>query len=69
MEDKNLLLNYKKIIFSLLLGVLLISIWRGIWGLIDEYFFPSNYKLSLFIPLLLGILILFLSPKLLDELG
>jgi len=45
----------------LLTGVIVIaviSIWRGFWGLCDEYLFPANYKLSLWVSLIFGFIIL-----------
>ena len=50
-----------KIFFALLVGFAVIAFWRGVWGLMDEYLFPSNYKLSLWISVNLGILILVLT--------
>jgi len=65
MEAKRL----KRFSFYLLISFAIISFWRGLWGLMDEYFSPSNYKLSLFIPLILSILALFFIPKILDGLS
>jgi len=69
METKRLILSNLKKFFSLLIiSFVIISFWRGIWGLMDEFLFPSDYKLSLFIPLFLSILVLIFFPKILDEL-
>ncbi|MCK4968763.1 MAG: hypothetical protein KAS12_06940, partial [Candidatus Aenigmarchaeota archaeon] len=38
-----------------------ISFWRGVWGLMDEYLFPENYKLSLWVSLFLGMFILIIT--------
>jgi len=45
-------------IFAILIAFAVISFWRGIWGLMDEYLFPDNYQLSLWVSLFLGLGIL-----------
>lgn len=47
-----------RILFAILIAFAVISFWRGVWGLMDEYLFPGNYTLSLLVSLALGILIL-----------
>ncbi len=66
--SKKLLFTFKRLFFLLLISFIYIGFWRGIWGLMDEYIFPANYKLSIFIPLILSILILFFFPRVMDEL-
>lgn len=39
---------------SLLAIVAIVMLWRGIWGLLDEYLLPKNPKLSYWISLLVG---------------
>lgn len=50
-----------QIIFAILIGFAVISFWRGVWGLMDEYLFPENYQLSLWVSLILGIVILIVT--------
>jgi len=57
-----------QIIFSILIAFAVVSFWRGIWGLMDEYLFPGNYELSLWISLIIGVLILFLTDYITKEL-
>ena len=47
-----------QIIFTLLIALAVVSVWRGIWGLMDIYLFPKNLHLSLWFSLVLGLLIL-----------
>ncbi len=47
-----------KSIFAVLIGFAVVSFWRGVWGLQDEYLFPQNYILSLWISVILGLFIL-----------
>ncbi len=45
-------------IFAVVIAFAVISFWRGVWGLMDEYLFPDNYQLSLWASLILGLAIL-----------
>lgn len=47
-----------QILVALLIGFAVIAFWRGIWGLLDIYLFPSDYRLSLWASMILGLLIL-----------
>lgn len=47
-----------QIFFAIVIAFAVISFWRGIWGLMDEYLFPNNYQLSLWISLIVGLSIL-----------
>lgn len=49
---------HHRAIFTVVIMVGLIALWRGVWGLMDLYFFPSNQILSLFLSILLGIIVL-----------
>jgi succinate dehydrogenase hydrophobic anchor subunit len=35
--------------------VAIVLMWRGLWGLLDEYLLPKNRKLSYWISSLLGL--------------
>ena len=58
----------KQLAFAILLAFAVISFWRGIWGLMDEFLFPNNYRLSLVISLILGLLILVFTRYAVKEL-
>ncbi|MDP7282296.1 MAG: hypothetical protein QF475_01500 [Candidatus Undinarchaeales archaeon] len=47
-----------QILFTLIIIFAVISIWRGVWGLSDQYLLPSKPILSLWVSLLIGIIIL-----------
>ncbi len=47
-----------QILFAVLIAFAVISFWRGVWGLMDQYLFPENYQLSLWVSLIVGLLIL-----------
>jgi len=47
-----------------------VFVWRGIWNLMDKYFFPDlPYAWNNIISILLGALILYLPDSSIDELG
>ena len=48
-------------LITLISAFAIISFWRGIWGLLDLYLLPNNYKLSLILSVLIGIVILLLT--------
>jgi len=52
---------WKQISFAILIAFAVISFWRGIWGLLDEYLFPSSMELSLWISVLIGLVILIVT--------
>ena len=58
----------RRVFYAIIIGFAVISFWRGIWGLMDVYLFPSNYSLSLLVSVVIGIIILFLTKHLIDEL-
>ena len=51
----------KQILFAILIAFAVVSFWRGVWGLMDEYLFPNNYILSLWVSLVIGLIILLLT--------
>ena len=50
---------------SIILGTCII--WRGVWGLMDVYFFPENKFVSYVLSILLGLLLLRLNNFSLEE--
>ena len=47
-----------QLILSIIVAFAVVSLWRGVWGLMDEFLFPDNYQLSLWTSVLLGLVIL-----------
>jgi|ETNmetMinimDraft_2_1059921.scaffolds.fasta_scaffold259031_1 ABC-type siderophore export system fused ATPase/permease subunit len=69
MENKRqLLLHLKKFFLFMLVSFVSVNLWRGTWGLLDEYLFPSDYRLSIVISLFVGVLLLLFVPEIIDEL-
>lgn len=58
----------KQILLAVLIGFAVVGFWRGAWGLMDEYLFINNYALSLWVSLIGGIIILFLTHQIIREL-
>jgi hypothetical protein len=61
LETYKKLKRWKKVLFALVIGLAVVSFWRGVWGLSDEYLFSSNYVLSLWVSLFTGIIILVIT--------
>ncbi|MBN2331069.1 MAG: hypothetical protein JXC85_04580 [Candidatus Aenigmarchaeota archaeon] len=45
-------------IFAILIAFAVISFWRGVWGLQEEYLFPHDRQLSLIASIIIGLSIL-----------
>jgi len=60
--------RFVKVAYAVLIGFAIISFWRGVWGLLDIYLMPSNYEISLWISVIVGLIILYATKHLLDEL-
>ena len=60
--------HIQKVVYTILIAFAIICFWRGIWGLMDEYLFPSNKNLSYIISLLLGVTILYSTKNLIRNL-
>jgi len=52
---------------AILVGAGLILFWRGIWGLMDLYFFPDNALLSYAASAIVGFAILYFDDFQLEE--
>ena len=53
---------------AILVATGVVLFWRGMWGLLDLYLFPHNVTISYLVSLILGLIILKVTHKLLDEL-
>ena len=60
--------SLKKFSFTLLVGIAVVSFWRGIWVLMDEYLFPQNIFLSGIISIIVGILVFIITERELGDL-
>ena len=58
----------KRILKTLLIASGVVFFWRGAWGLMDLYIHPNNPLISYLASLLVGLIILYLSHHLFDEL-
>lgn len=53
---------------AVLIGLAVISFWRGAWGLMDMYLFPNNLLLSNLLSLVIGVGILWATHYVVKEL-
>jgi len=60
--------SHHQLLFAIIIGFAVISFWRGVWGLSDEYLLPGNYRLSLWVSVFVGILILIFTHRATKEL-
>ncbi|PIN81207.1 hypothetical protein COV13_02050 [Candidatus Woesearchaeota archaeon CG10_big_fil_rev_8_21_14_0_10_32_9] len=51
----------KQALFVLLIGLSVVSFWRGAWGIMDTYLFPTNYELSSWVSIIIGLIILYVT--------
>lgn len=50
-----------QVLFSIIIAFAVISFWRGVWGIMDEYLFPANMQLSYWVSILIGVVILIIT--------
>lgn len=53
-------------LFFLAVGV--VSVWRGVWGLSDIYLFPNEPVLSFVLSTIVGLAIIYLNDRKINEL-
>jgi hypothetical protein len=53
--------DWNKVFFAILIAFAVVAFWRGAWGLMDVYLFPSNHLTSLWSSIIIGIGILILT--------
>lgn len=59
---------HHKLLTALGIGVSVILFWRGIWGLMDLYLFPSNLAVSYAVLLVIGFVVLYVTHYIVNEL-
>ena len=52
-------MNIKQASITIILAFAIVSFWRGVWGLMDIYLFPSNLTLSLTASILIGLVLIY----------
>lgn len=60
--------QFKQILFALLIGLAVVTFWRGVWGLLDLYLFPNDMELSLWISVIVSIVVLIATHYTVKEL-
>jgi uncharacterized ion transporter superfamily protein YfcC len=58
-KKNNLKKIHKNYFKTLVLAIAIVLFWRGVWGLMDLYFFPNMLPLSFILSILIGLLILY----------
>ena len=52
--------NFTDVLIVIIASLAIVSFWRGIWGLMDIYIYPTNPTISLVSSVIMGIAILLL---------
>ena len=50
-----------QVLFLIIITFAVISFWRGVWGLMDEYLLPNNMQLSYVASIFIGVIILIIT--------
>lgn len=53
---------------AIIIILAIIMFWRGVWGLLDTYFFPGSPTLSNLVSAILGVVILYVDDFHIDNL-
>ena len=61
-------LKNNHLILALIIGTAVISVWRGIWNLLDLYLYPSDIVMSSIISIIVGLGILIVTHQVAKEL-
>jgi len=59
--------THHQLLFSLIIMSGMISLWRGIWGLLDLYLFPGQPNISAVISVILGIFVISVTHYTIDK--
>lgn len=59
----NELEKHHQLLASLIVGIGLVSVWRGMWGLMDLFILPENQLGSYIFSLILGVGILYITHR------
>ena len=55
--------KHHQLLASMIVGVGIVSLWRGMWGLLDLYLIPENPLVSYLLSSLVGVTILYITHK------
>ena len=61
-------LKNSHLFLALLIGTAVISVWRGIWNLLDLYLYPNDLVLSSILSIAIGLIILIFTHQTTKEL-
>lgn len=59
--------RFKDMLYTIVIALAIVSLWRGFWGFMDLYLFPYNHIYSFTISILLGIVVLYFTENLREE--
>ncbi len=53
---------------TLIIAAGVVMVWRGVWWLMDIYLFPNDPALSYAVSIILGLIILYIDDRAINEL-
>jgi len=56
-----------QVLFALVISVAIVSVWRGIWGLMDFYLYPQDPVMSYGLSVVIGTVILVATGLFVEE--
>jgi len=68
MDQRLKKIHFEKVFDTLVIAFAIVLFWRGVWGLMDLYLFPSNHAVSYVISIVLGVAILYTTKNLVKNL-
>lgn len=68
-HDFKYLEKNNQVIFSLIIITGVIFVWRGLWNMVDVYWFPSYSLFSNITGIIFGMVLLYFSHKLISQLA
>jgi hypothetical protein len=58
-----------QLIYTLVIGLAVVSFWRGAWGIMDIYLLPDNYEMSSWLSIIISLVILYITHHWTKELA
>ncbi|MEM2191991.1 MAG: hypothetical protein QW179_02445 [Candidatus Hadarchaeales archaeon] len=51
-------MTFGQLLVYLILVISVVMVWRGLWGLMDEYLFPTNRRRSYWVSFIIGFILI-----------
>jgi hypothetical protein len=68
-QSLSALKRHHQVLFSIIIVIAVVLVWRGMWNLVDEYWFPSVSDFSNISSVVVGVIILLITRKAVNQLA